>query len=1080
MALNSGRSSRTNPRMVSRRTVLCAALALSFSAIVNAGPAAEATQAPSPLVVTDPATVFGQSYQSSTDLEVTGAGDTEGFHVLAARESSGFTWQNLATLGQPGDDSGPWTGQLCVTGDRRYAIVVYGPDSLVNQPEGEEAGANAAVVDLSTGATTEVADGVSLAYFSPSCGSGDEALLTRSLGSDDAVTQLIRVNAKTAEVISTTSVDNEVTTPVIGPAGAVYGMVGGWLSSIDAHGAVTHLAKPDGRPYTVTATADGSIDLATTVGTKAEIQRWSGGRVSTLGTGPLNDLDLFGLAGGTDLVTGAVSGIDTHAAPDIRTLNSSSRVLSVSQQGDFAVTQVLPLETRDRTVGGGTALQESADTGRIQIGGFATGSGTRISGMLDTAGSPTLAPASKEGGSGGQASTTQSSASTMLGDGTSQGGVPRNSVIKPASTTVPPPKNPAAANDQEMSVNLQSAAGLPASVANPTCLVGRNNVNGQVLQPSASVVEWAVDQAVHGDLMTARPANYLATGEPSYTPQVMFPPVALSTGGTIPAQVLLGIFAQESNFKQASWHAAVGDGGNPLISDYYGTTTVDANGKVVVPADDPDYLPDYAQTDCGYGLGQVTDEMSALDSPQYSQAQAVAVATDFEANIAASAQILAETWNDLAATNPPMLLNGGDPAYIENWYLAIWAYNSGFYPQADASSNDGHYGVGWLNNPANPRYPSNLVTNGFQPQTVPTDANTPQDWPYQELVIGWINQPQETGTSDDYATPTWGPDQTALTRPTLTQFCSPSVNACDPSQSANPCPSDSSSCWWDQPTTWITNLGVPGEPPQSAATENLTYAVGSAQPILVPIHPNDCGTGATNFYKENPSGTLLVTDLANPSENTRGCTWTGPGNGKFTIRLGDNVGMSENSSGVIQANPLTAQIDLHQIGGGYLGHFYFTHTYDGTQVPSTQTLSSYPGTAGGTWQQTVDVPKQIEHEVTGTWTPAIPAGSNPTVYDIWVAIPVHGAGAVTYTVDPGGQLPGSPETCTASQDNESNEDEWEDLGDYSLSPGADLQLNNMVPGAEGTDDIAFSAAVFIPDPGHADSPCNDNIIYDEP
>lgn len=77
---------------------------------------------------------------------------------------------------------------------------------------------------------------------------------------------------------------------------------------------------------------------------------------------------------------------------------------------------------------------------------------------------------------------------------------------------------------------------------------------------------------MHGDLTVSRPANYLATGEPAYTPQGMFPLEPLTGGGTVPANVMLGVPAQESDFKQASWHAVPGDGGNPTL----GSTTAHA------------------------------------------------------------------------------------------------------------------------------------------------------------------------------------------------------------------------------------------------------------------------------------------------------------------------------------------------------------------------------------------------------------------------------------------------------------------------------------------------------------------------
>ncbi|MEU9329430.1 hypothetical protein AB0D91_37490 [Streptomyces canus] len=82
------------------------------------------------------------------------------------------------------------------------------------------------------------------------------------------------------------------------------------------------------------------------------------------------------------------------------------------------------------------------------------------------------------------------------------------------------------------------------------CIVKRNDPKRQALQPSANMVEWAVDQAVHGELTVSRPADWHDTGLSAYTPQGLFPKPSLTGGGEIPAQVMLGVLAQESNFKQ--------------------------------------------------------------------------------------------------------------------------------------------------------------------------------------------------------------------------------------------------------------------------------------------------------------------------------------------------------------------------------------------------------------------------------------------------------------------------------------------------------------------------------------------------
>lgn len=143
------------------------------------------------------------------------------------------------------------------------------------------------------------------------------------------------------------------------------------------------------------------------------------------------------------------------------------------------------------------------------------------------------------------------------------------------------------------------------------------------------MIEWAVDQAVHGELTDVRPANYLKSGLPSYSPRGMFPMHIIFAPGNVPAQVMLGIVAQETNMAQASWHAVPGDTGNPLIADYYGTgnVTVDSMG--------------YNEADCGYGVGQMTTGMYTADGDTIFDAdERKAIAVDYAANIAANLNLL--------------------------------------------------------------------------------------------------------------------------------------------------------------------------------------------------------------------------------------------------------------------------------------------------------------------------------------------------------------------------------------------------------------------------------------------------------
>ena len=90
------------------------------------------------------------------------------------------------------------------------------------------------------------------------------------------------------------------------------------------------------------------------------------------------------------------------------------------------------------------------------------------------------------------------------------------------------------------------------------------------------------------------------------------------------------------------------------------------------------------------------------------------------------------------------------------------------------------------------------------------------------------------------------------------------------------------------------------------------------------------------------------------------------------------------------------------------------------------------------------------------------------------AIPDHGANApsVEYHIDHGEEQ-GLPilgaSSCTVSQASDGNR--WVYLGTWKLAPGADVWLDNMFPGADGTNDIAFSTLVFEPTTAAKSEPC---------
>jgi hypothetical protein len=921
-------------------TVAATSVALASAAVFTPGPASARPEDPPPPIqgaVANPDVALGEGWQSSSDILVTGVGDSNGFHLYLARERDAFAWKTLATLNAGRGEMGSWTGYTCVTGSGRYAVAVYAPSSAVNRPALIAAGALAAVVDLNSGKARRVATGVQLAYFNPACGPSDRVLLTRSVDVEQRKTDLIAVDAAAGKAISTRRIKAQLTTPVPAIDGD-YGVVRGALVRIDKSGNLTTVAKPGGQPYAVGATAHGAMDLLTVqrLGNeeRAVAYRIANKKLARIGEAPRSGLDLFGLAGGRNAIVGEIGGLSASKLQDVSTVASDRKVRAVSREGHLLVLETVTKQVKESvTVGGAPAQQANVGQMRVAV-------------------RPSRSP-------------------------------------KVAVGTVTTERMAAADAQPSGTVSTMLTRQDPG---NPSCAVPRNDVHRQVLQPSANQVEWAVDLAVQGRLTIQRPTNYLRTGMQAYTPQGMFPLPAGSP--RVPAQLMLAILAQESNLAQASWHAVPGDSGNPLVSDYYGTREW---------GDDIWYI-NYGAADCGYGIAQVTDGMRA-DSTTRTQAQKVAIATDYAANIAAGLQILVEKWNQTRATGT--YVNNGDPAYIENWFMAVWGYNSGVYQ----NTGSGNYGVGWLNNPANPTYPANRQP--FLRESL-DDASHPADWPYPEKIMGWAETPQWQWIDPlvKYAEPNFGSASGEhLSLPGRYQFCG-GPNACNPNQPADPCPNWDSTCWWHGYTSWVEDCLT------ECGTEKLTYGAGSGEPNLIRVYPKSC----------SPFGTFPITqvvdDLADSANNILGCP-AQPWAGKFTIRTGSPPGSAYAEYG---------QVDLHQLGAGYLGHSWFTHAYS----------------AGGDEEQL--------QKVVGTWTPNI---SDEHPYEILVHLTSHGSNysQAEYIIKPNGpvyvEFP-----CTINQNISNGQDKWVYLGYYDLYPGARVQLSNIVSNADGSVDVGYDAMAF--------------------
>lgn len=574
-----------------------------------------------------------------------------------------------------------------------------------------------------------------------------------------------------------------------------------------------------------------------------------------------------------------------------------------------------------------------------------------------------------------------------------------------------------------------SRAAVLTMAQTPKCAVARDDPGIQVPQPSNSQVDWAIQQAVTNSL-PARPADFDNLPGGAYSPESDFPQPGL-TGGSyhVPALVVAGILATESNFNQASWHATGGTAGDPLIADYYG----DGGSSSFI---------DYSKADCGYGIGQITDIMSAGNSIGPTIQQRVAV--DYTENIAATVQHLAATWNQLAAYSPPITINNSDPQWLENWYATIWAYNSGVEPR-DASyglpsgctvpgppsctDSAGNWGLGWSNNPINPFYQPGrpvFLSDSY------ADAATPQNWPYQERVFGWMATPLLRYSA------AYGQNLAAypaasfyLAQPPESAFCSPSVNNCDPTdvaqlycgyQAAGPLQYH---CWWHGPMSFANCAdGV-------SCTSDVQLSGASSEPAAVNPAPPVCNLDTSQVPTSTSAGpTIIVTEESGPANpgqqdiNVVGCT----GNQNWTPAGTFSVSYATDSQG----DPL-GQVDFHQLGGGFGGHMFFTHTV--------------PPSAAAT------------NQVVGTWTPGITSSG---VFQIKVFVPDMGAVAdpAVYTVTSGD---GSTQERTINQNAYGNQ--WVSLGEFALGPNSSVSLTNVAANGDYASDLAYGAVAFIPRAG---------------
>jgi hypothetical protein len=961
-----------------------AAVALS---VTVAQPAASAQPAgtPSPgpdrasVAPPDRARTLGPGWQTSSDRAVTTDGDSTGLHVLVADARDGYAWRTAATLTEPGTTADQWIGQSCVTGSGQRAVVVYAPRQLVNKETGFRQGGLVAVVDLATGAVQKLPIHASLAYYNPGCGADETAAITENFTrAGKYISRVTTVDAGAGTTGRPVDVLGQVTSAV-SAGGGIVASKGSHLVSVATDGTTKELARTDGTPFRLSVDRQGGVGYEVQTGGQTEVRRFAAGHDSMILSAGTRSVQLHQIAGSV-----FVQGGSPGRAPATGPLPASWRSVGVEPSAQLAT------------------------DGRLAV--------TNATNENSTAGVGAVTPGRPR---------PVSISTTVLATGARPAFVVLPHPLRPADGAAASPGLPGSAGTTRP---RPQAAPDPSTVTtdpNRGCAIPRNDPTIQSKQPTPQMAEWAADLAVQGQLTVPRPVGWNGSALPAYTPQGMFPSHPLIGGGQVPAQILLGVMAQESNEWQAGQDTVDGESGNFEQGGFYGN-----NGSL-------DHV-DFQLVDCGYGATQVTTGMAvAAGQAVYTPTQQLAITVDYAANIAAGLQVLQDKWNQLKQLN--VVPSNADPAKIENWWFALWAYNSGWH--AAGSDASGMYGLGWTNNMANEDYPpdrAGFLDNGY------ADAKTPNHWSYPERVLGWavhalLRLDWIAGVyGPAYRTATWAAGASP-TRPPLGTFCTVD-NQCDMSQIHHPtgypadkgshCLRDDLQCWWHQSVTWVNCQS-------SCGTEALAYRPGSPEPSsgAATLYKPDC-----NAAGELPSNALVVDDVAAPVHTETTCTKTWSNSGMMSWKFAaDSVGS------------YPSKIDFHQLDTGFGGHLWTAHAW---RSPS----SGFPANA--------------IHGITGTWTlnQQLNGWARVLVY-----LPDHGAMSPQATYDIHGTDSSSP-TRTLVEGNYLDDTRkpapgrWESLGAFHFTGTPSVSLSNFVntpvgTWPEGERDVAWDAIAFQPLPG---------------
>ncbi|MFE3216324.1 golvesin C-terminal-like domain-containing protein [Streptomyces antimycoticus] len=957
---------------------------------------------PASVLPEDRTRILGNGWQKSADRAWTTSGDADGFHILTAEKKDGYAWHSAATLSEPGFEADAWIGNVCVTGSGKRAVVVYAPRTFTNKPQLMARGAFAAVVDLTSGKVDKLPLKVSLSYYNPGCGVGESAILTQSGSEDLPGTRLIRLNTITGRLDKAITSKGQLTSAIPVAGRRIVASTGAAIARIEANGHRTPLVRTDGVPYRLTPDGEDGVVFLDKRGQTSKVKRIDAKavRIPTAAT-----------TRATVLAEGKATEVGLTRSADIAYITghtTASRSISTLP----SVVRRLTDAPKDATV---------STRGAAAVTGTEWGDGK---GTMLLPGEATKARKLKL-----HLSLTDTRRTTSFGVDPGR----RVSKYRAQGSAQSPGLTTRSTNSKSTRTVASSSPTAPVEDER-TCSVPRNDPRNQAMQPKPRQVEWAVNQAITGYLNTHvhRAANWKNLGMPEYYPQSLFLNPAVEGGGRAMAQVMLGVTTQESNMWQAGREAVPGVTANPLIGNYYGIDLYDGDTS-------NDWEVNFAKADCGYGITQVTDHMRMAGREDghggaaWDYQKQRAAALDYTANVAAGLQILVSKWNETRKAG--LIANHGTTGRPENWYFALWAYNSGFHPDAGDGSP---WGLGWANNPANPEWDAGrlpFMENAAGGEDASAAAR-PQNWPYQEKVLGFAAHPPSflespgvmvpafrpatwNGTSSGVGTKGSALYNRAHLKAPEDAFCEP-TNDCYPGRisdgasndngSSGPCGREDFKCWWHKPVTWKSDCA------DTCGYEFIRFDSSYSEQADGTAYPPVCTTSGL------PDNALIVDDVPESTPVMRpGCSNSAWANaGTFSFSFGNN--------GTESVYP--SKVDLHQLGAGFGGHFWFGHT------------------------RMADA-KGMRLKIEGKWRLKDPISGQAKVM---VHLPDHGAQTRRATYEIATAL--GTEYRTIAQPGTGNR--WVSLGAFRFRNTPEVRLNTIASDGTGDEDIAFDAVAFVP------------------